>query len=130
MSDLTDYAEVKLLEHVLARTAYTKPTNVYVSLFTTATSDAGGGNEVSGGSYARQSFSVNAVTSGAGTTKPSADVVFPVASASWGTITHVAIFDAASGGNMLMHKQLVASKTIANGDQLMIAQNDLTFTMA
>lgn len=123
---LSDYAENKLLDHVLGRTSYTKPTT-YVALYTSAPTDAGGGTEVSGGSYARQTLTVNA--SASGTTKPSANIDFPIATASWGTITAVGILDASSGGNLLAYSSLVTSKTIAAGDQLVIPKDDLVFTM-
>lgn len=123
---LSDYAENKLLEHVLGKTSYSKPTT-YVALYTANPSDAGGGTEVSGGSYARQTLTVDAAVSGA--TKPSADITYPVATASWGTITAVGVFDASTGGNLLAWSALVTSKTIATGDQVVLPKNDLTFSM-
>lgn len=128
MSALSDYAENKLLDHLLAKTAFTIPSTCRVALFTAAPSDAGGGTEVSGGSYARQAIVVNSASGGA--TNPNADVVFPVATASWGTITHVGIFDAASSGNLLMWGALTTSKTIASGDQLVFPAADLDFALA
>jgi hypothetical protein len=128
MSALSDYAENKLLDHLLGKTSFTMPASVRVALFTAAPSDAGGGTEVSGGSYARQAIVVNSSSGGA--TNPNADVTFPVASASWGTVTHVGIFDAASGGNLLMWGALSASKTIASGDQLVFPAADLDFALA
>lgn len=127
MAGLSDYAENKLLDHVLGKTSFTMPTNVRVALFTAAPSDAGGGTEVSGGSYARQAIVVNSSSGGA--TNPNADVVFPVATASWGTITHVGIFDATTGGNLLMWAALTTSKTIASGDQLVFPAADLDFSI-
>ena len=126
-SNLTDYAENKILDHSLGRTSWTMPATVRVALYTTATNDAGGGTEVSGGSYARQALTVDAAASGA--TQNSALITFPVASADWGTITHVAVLDAASGGNMIWHGPLTASKTISNGDQLAIPAGDLDFSL-
>jgi len=128
MSALSDYAENKLLDHLLGKASYTMPTNIRVALFTAAPSDAGGGTEVSGGSYARQAIVIN--TSSGGASNPNADVVFPVATASWGTITHVGIFDATTGGNLLMWGALTTSKAIASGDQLVIPAADLDFAMA
>lgn len=128
MAALSDYAENKLLDHLLGKASFTMPASVRVALFTAAPSDAGGGTEVTGGSYARQAIIVN--TSSGGATNPNADVVFPVATASWGTITHVGIFDAASGGNLLMHGALTASKAIASGDQLIFPAADLDFALA
>ena len=63
----SDYLEAALLDEIVGKTAYTMPT-AYAALFTVAPSDAGGGTEVSGGSYARVSTAGgdwNAAASGA-----------------------------------------------------------------
>ena len=52
--NLSDYLENKLIDHFLGTTSYTMPTPVYVALYTVTPSDAGGGTEATGGSYARQ----------------------------------------------------------------------------
>ena len=119
--NLTDYAENKLLDHLLGRTSFTMPTGVKVHLYTTATSDAGGGTEVSGGSYAAQALTIDA--SSAGATQNDGDLTFPVATADWGTITHVAVKD--GSGNMLVHMPLTASKLIQTGDQFVLRDGDL-----
>jgi hypothetical protein len=128
--NITDFLELKLLDHSLGTTSYTKPTNVYLALFTSATSDAAGGTEVStaGGSlYARQAVTFSAAASGSAT--HAADIAFPVAGASWGTITHIALFDAATGGNMLWHGPLNASKAIGSGDQFRMPAGQLTVSL-
>lgn len=127
MGALTDYLENKLLDHVLCNTAYTPPTTVYVGLFTAAPGEAGGGTEVSGGGYARQAASFSAAANGQASN--SADIVFPVATADWGTITHIALFDAQTAGNMLLYAALAASKTIQTGDQFIIKAGNLTVTL-
>lgn len=126
--NISDYLELKLLDHSLGGTAYTMPSNVRVALFTTATDDAGGGTEVTGGAYGR--VPLGAIQSnGAGGRENAALIQFAVATASWGTITHVAIYDATTGGNMLWHGPAVASKAIATGDRYEIAIGDLDFTL-
>jgi len=124
----THYLSNKILDHVLRNTAYTPPATVYVALFTTATDKNGGGTEVSGGGYARQAVTFGATQAGTTGRKVanSADVLFPVATASWGTVTHCAIFDAATGGNMLYQGSLEAAKTIGANDQLKFAAGDLS----
>ena len=104
--------------------------NAYVALFTTATTDAGGGTEVSGGGYARQLVGLSAASGAGGLTSNAADIVFPTATADWGTVTHVAIMDAATGGNMIMHSPLDASKAIAVGDTFKINATELICTIA
>ncbi len=124
MSAFTNYLEDALLNHTLRNVAYTSPTNVWVALFTTPTTEGGGGTEVAGGSYARIPAVVLAGNFG-GFTAPSGgacsntnDIVFPTATAGWGTVTHAAIMDASVAGNMLYHGPLAASKTVNNGDTL------------
>jgi hypothetical protein len=124
---LTDYAESKLVDHVTGLTTYTKPTATYLGLFTAAPSDTGGGTEVSGGSYARVAITWSAAT--AGVTANSAAITFPTASGSWGTITHVGVFDALTTGNLLAWSDLAVSKAVASGDGFEIPIGDLDFTL-
>lgn len=122
----TNDLETRVLQWAFTTGSPTRPTAWYVGLFTAAPSDTGGGTEVSGGSYARQTVALS--VSGNLATNPAA-VEWPTATADWGTITHVAVFDALSGGNMLVYAALTASKTIATGDVLRIPANDLDITL-
>lgn len=124
----THYLSDRILNHVLRNTSFTPPATVYVALFTTATNKSGGGTEVSGGGYARQAVTFGVPGAGVDGRKVSnsAEVAFPVATASWGTITHCAIFDAATGGNMLYQGALEASKLVDINDQLKFAVGDLS----
>jgi hypothetical protein len=56
-------------------------------------------------------------------------VEWPVATGNWGTITHVAIFDALTSGNMIAYAALSAAKTIETGDVLRIPATDLDVTL-
>lgn len=130
MAALSDYLENKIVDWLLRGQAFTPPATVYVALLTAAPSDTGGGTEVSGGSYARvavtsslanwagtQSAGSTTASSGTGgTTSNNAAVTFPTPSASWGVVTHAALYDASSSGNLLVWGALTASKTINNGD--------------
>lgn len=126
MAALSDYLETALLNAVLRNTAYTSPATVYLALFTTATTDAGGGTEVTGGSYARQSVAFAAPS--AGTSTNSATVSFTGMPAT--TVTHAAIMSASTAGNMLFHGALTASKTVGAGDTLSFAAGDISATLA
>ena len=127
MAEFTNYLEDKLLDHVLNNASFTSPTTVYVGLFTTAPTDSTAGTEVSGGSYARQVLSVSTASSGVVTSD--ADVTFPQATASWGTIVALGIHDALSSGNLLMYTDLTTSKTIDQGDILKVSSGSLTVTL-
>lgn len=126
---LSDFLENKILNLVLKNTSYTPPTSVYVSLHTADPTDVGNGSEVTttGTAYARQTVTFGTVANGSVTN--SADVLFPVATANYGTVTHLALWDASSAGNMLFSGALGASKTINNGDQFKIASGNLTITL-
>lgn len=145
MSALSDYLENKLIDHILRGQSLTAPANVWIALFTAAPNDAGGGTEVSGGSYARAQVASSlanwAGTQGAGTTTASSGtggqtsnngaITFPAPTANWGTITHFGVFDASFGGNLLFHGTLSQSKTVNNGDAAPSFQaGQLTFTLA
>jgi len=122
----SNYLETELLDHVFAGNAYTSPSAVYVGLFTAAPGESGGGTEVSGGSYVRKagSFSVSGNTA-----TTSAAIEWPTATASWGTITSIGIYDAASNGNLLAYANLSSSKTIASGDVFRIPAGDIDITL-
>jgi hypothetical protein len=51
------------------------------------------------------------------------------ATGSWGTVTHAAVFDAATGGNMIAHGALTSARTINSGDTLRIPSGDLDITL-
>ena len=127
MAAASDYLELKILEHTLGITSYTAPTTTYLALFTSDPTDAGTGTEVSGGSYARQSISWNTPSSGA--TTNSADVTFPQATANYGTVTHIGIYDASSAGNLLYHGALSASKSVETNDTFIVEAGDLSVSL-
>jgi len=116
MGSLSDYVENEVLDHVLKTADWAQPTNLYVGLSTAdPTDDATGIAEPSGNGYARvQHNAWDAAASRA--TENTGTISFPEATGSWGTITHFFISDASTGGNMIAHGALSASKTIGSGD--------------
>jgi opacity protein-like surface antigen len=138
MSAMSNYLEKKVLDHILNVTAYTAPTTLYVALFTGTAADVKGRLEAgtltdevaSANAYARETVTFNAATSGAGTTTNDGDVEFPAATGSWGTITCVAIMDAATSGNVLVYGELGVAKTITSGDIFKIPDDEITITLA
>ena len=122
----SNYLETELLDHVFAGNAYSAPANVYVGLFTSNPDEDGSGTEVSGGSYARQAGSF---TVSGNTATTDAAIEFPTSTATWGTITHIGIYDASSAGNLLAYAALSSSKTIASGDVFRIPTGDIDITL-
>jgi hypothetical protein len=128
MAEMSNYLENALINATLRNTSYTSPTTVYVGLYTTDPTDADTGTEVSGGSYARVAVTFGAPSDGVSTN--SAAVEFPQATGSWGTVGWIGIEDSLTGGNLLYHTALDASKTIASGDIFKIAIGSLSVTLA
>ena len=128
MAEFSNFLENALINATLRATTYTSPATVYVSLYTTDPTDADSGTEVSGGSYARTAVTFGAPSNGVSTN--SADVTFPTATASWGTVSHIGIHDASTTGNLLFHTPLDTAKTIDSGDIFKIETGNLTVTLA
>lgn len=130
MAALSDYLENKLIDQLYRGQAYTFPATLYFALLTAAPSDVGGGTEVTGGSYARVAVTASlanfAGTQGAGTTAASSGttgitsnnsvITFPAPTANWGVVTHMAIYDASTAGNLMVWNPLATSKTVNNAD--------------
>ena len=130
MAALSDHAEALLLDWLMTTDVVTRPTAWYVGLYTAAPSDSGGGTEVSGSGYSRQTITVASATSPGGTTSNTGDIVFTASGGDWGTITHIGIHDAVSGGNLLWHGAMTASKTVADGDTLQFSTGNIDLTIA
>lgn len=126
---LSDYAENKLLDHVLGTTTYTKPTT-YVALYTVAPSDSTSGTEVSnsgGSAYARQAASFSAASGG--TTSNSSNLDFTNMPAC--TVVAIAIVDSDTigAGNVLVWGTLASNKSLDAGDTLRISTGDLDISL-
>lgn len=130
MAALSDYAENLLMNWLMTTDSVTRPTAWYVALYTAAPSDSGGGTEVSGNGYSRQAITVGTASGTGGTTSNTGNITFTAAGGNWGTITHIGIHDASSGGNLIWHGAMSASKTIADGDTLQFNTGNIDLTIA
>ena len=123
----SNFLETEILDHVFAGAAYTAPTTKYLALFTAvADGEAGSVTEVSGGGYARQTV---AFTTSGNTTSNNAAVEFPTATANYGTVTHVGVYDASTSGNLMAYAALSSNKTIETGDVFRVPSGDLDITL-
>jgi len=141
MAAMTDYLENKLIDELFRGQAYATPTGLHVGLLTAAPSDTGGGTEVSGNAYARQNLApsltnwagtqgattTTASTGTTGTTSNNVAITFPTPTASWGTVTHFGVWDAATSGNLLVYGALNIAKTINQGDTVTFPISSLSF---
>lgn len=130
MAGKTSYLEAKLIDHTTGKTSYTMP-SVWVGLFTAAPSDAGGGTECTGGSYARKSTAGsdwNAASGNPASASNANAITFVTPTGSWGTATHFGLFDAASAGNLLRWAALTTPQSIGTGNTVSFAAGALTIT--
>jgi hypothetical protein len=128
MAEFSNYLENAIINATLRATSYTSPSSVFVALFTSDPTDAGSGTELSGNAYTRKAVTFSAPSNGV--TSNSADVNFDQATGNWGTVSHIGIYDASTGGNLLYHTPLTSSKTIETGDLFKIATSSLVVTLA
>ena len=125
---LTNAFETSTLKYLLNTDSVTRPTAWYIGLFTSDPTDTGvAGTEVSGNGYARVAATFSVTANVASNT---AGVEFAAASGgNWGTVGWIGIMDASTGGNMIIHSALTASKVIADGDVFRIPTGDLDVTL-
>jgi hypothetical protein len=128
MANFSNYLENALINATLRNTSYTTPTTVYVALYSSDPTDSDTGTEITGGSYARTVVTFGAPSNGVSTNN--ADVTFPTATGTWGTVSHVGVRDASTAGNLLYHASLATSKTVSSGDIFKITAGNLSVTLA
>jgi hypothetical protein len=133
MAQATDYLENKFLTGLLGGTNVTFSSKPYIALMTSAPSDSSAGTEVSGTNYSRVQVGGtnqgNFTVGSTGTAQNSGEFIFSDAGSAWGTVTHIALYDAATGGNQLLYATLNSSATINSGDIFKIPANGFTITM-
>lgn len=125
MADFSDYLENAILNTFFRNQAFTPAAGAYLALYTAAPTDAGGGTEVSGNGYARKAVTFGAASGGA--ISNTAAVSFTAAGGNFGTISHVGIFNAATGGNLLAWKAITPI-LITDGDTITFPIGDIDVT--
>lgn len=128
MGAMSNFLEEKILNMVFRNVAYTRPSAVYLALYTSDPTETDTGTEVSGGGYQRQLITFAAPTQ-VGTEARitnSADIQFPIATAGWGTITHIGIRSAATGGDLLYYGPVSNPRSILANDQIKFLAGELT----
>lgn len=135
MAGLNTGVQQKVLDHIVGKTSYTIP-SVWVALFTAAPSDAGGGTECTGGSYARKSTAAAdwvAATSATPSVSANATVItFVTPTGSWGTATHFALMSSLAGttsADYIGWAALGTPQAIGTGNSVTFAIGALTVTL-
>lgn len=144
MPAMSNYMENAVIDAVFRGQSLPANANLYFALFTTAPTAAGGGVEVSGGSYARASVaatlanfagtqaagSTTASTGTSGQTSNNTQITFPTPTAAWGTVVAMGIFDAATGGNLLFFGNLTTSQVVGVGNAVYYSPAQMTLTLS
>jgi hypothetical protein len=139
MANFSDYMENLIINHFLRNTSYTPVATLHIALFTGTAGAALEANNpttevsTSGTAYARKAVAFTAPSGGA--TENSAEIAWDAATASWGTVTHLAIVDHATNTNwgtnvnVLMWGELTDPKTVEASDIFKILSGDLDITV-
>ena len=130
MGSFSDYTEDALLNHLFGKGDYPPPT-IYVGLSTTDPGDSGAGlSEPNGNGYARvETTEADWNVAASGLLDNANVILLGPATSNWGTLTHFALFDAATGGHLLLHGALAQTKTIDSGDSARFASGELDITL-
>ena len=134
----SNYTSQALLNSLFGNTssfgALASAPTVYVALFTAAPNvDGTGGTEVTGGDYARVQTAAsdwgNATSADPSVLQNAEPIEFPEATDAWGTVTHFALYDDPTAGNLLTVAELNASKAPTSGDVPRFAAGELSVTL-
>ena len=130
MAAFSDYLEEGILNHTLRGQTLSTPSTIYIALFTSDPTDGNTGNELTDSGYVRQDAAKGETitngwtapaTSGDGMAVSNAKVIqFPPIADGTVTVSHYALFDAQTGGNMLYHGSFTVAKTLEVNDVLSI----------
>ena len=129
MANINTFTENLVLTWAMTASAATRPTTWYLGLFTVTPTAAGGGTELSGNGYSRQSITFG--TASGGVISNTNSITFgPDTTADWGAIAYCAVMDASTAGNMLWFGSLTASRTLAVGDTMTFAAAALSLSLS
>ena len=129
--NISNYLEEQLVRHTLGVGAYANVTPVYVGLLSDMLQDGSVYTEFSGSNYARQSVAAAGfVAASGGATYNVSDITWPAATADWGTVTHIGIFDSIAAGNMLWWAELPIPKFVAFSAVFRILAGELDISAA
>lgn len=130
----SNYLEEKYINAAFRGESFPVPTQLYLALYTASPGEGGGINEVTSGWYSRQDMAQGAAIATAftppadGTTSNAKNILFPAVTTASVTITHVALHDAPTGGNMLYYTDLVQAKTLQIGDVFSVPVGGMSIT--
>jgi len=126
MGSFSDYLELEVLDHI-CNVSYTPEATVYLALGTAC--DDTGLTEFSGNGYTRESIAFDAAASRS--INQTSDVEFgPVSTAEWTDISHWAIYDASTVGNMLAWGAFTVTKSAPIGRSPKVVAGEVDVTVS
>jgi hypothetical protein len=130
MGSFSNYWENTILNHLFGKGSYA-PATIFVGLSTSNPGEDGAGlNEPSGNNYARLETTASDWSSASNGSLANADMIdFNQATGNWGTVTHFALFDAASGGHLVAYGTLETPKAIGSSDTVRFDPGDLVVSL-
>jgi hypothetical protein len=118
---ISNYAELKILEHTTGKTAWTIPSNVYVKLHTGDAGEAGTSNAATETTRKVAAWA----TAASGSIATSATLEWTNVAATE-TYSHWSMWDALTGGNCLWTGALSSSAAVTAGDTFQITSLTLS----
>ncbi|MBP8910237.1 MAG: hypothetical protein KBI32_01890 [Phycisphaerae bacterium] len=130
MGSFSNYWENKVLDHLFGKGTYAPPT-IHVALSSADPGEDGSGlDEPEGGGYARVATGASDWSSAdSGLVDNVQAIEFHPATGAWGTLTHFALFDAATAGNLLAHGSLTQPRTVNASDAPVFPPRQLQVTL-
>jgi hypothetical protein len=118
---ISNYAELKILEHTTGKTAWTIPSNVYVKLHTGDAGEAGTTNAATEATREEAAWA----TASSGSIATSATLEWTNVAATE-TYSHWSLWDASTAGNCLWTGALSSSAAVTAGDTFQITSLTLS----
>jgi len=129
MGSLSNYGEAALLDHLFNLDPYTPPT-LYIALSTEDPGEDGAGlDEPSGNGYSRVQTASSDWSRSDSLVENAEELAFPEATGAWGVLTHVALMDASSEGNVVASAPLAQSREITENDTLRFPAGNIEFEL-
>jgi hypothetical protein len=131
MAALSNTYEDALLNWIRGTSFPAAPATVYAALFDGSPGDDGaGGTEITNtikGSTTRNAMAFNAPSGGE--IENSAEVVITASASAPATASHWGLFTASTGGTLIVHSELSATKNIQAGDEVKFGAGDVTISV-
>lgn len=121
---ISNYAELKILDHAVGTTAWTMPAACYIKLHIGDPGEDGTANAAA--ETTRKAVTFAAAAAGSKNSNTAADWT---SVSTTETYSYISLWDASTAGNCLWTGALSASKSVTAGDNFSIPSGSLTLTL-